>query len=189
MTEPNSSDPEFEDPQEQDLNPEDVEEIDAALADVDAQFSEESPEADAEVEEEDPTARELAERVEDLQRLSAEYTNYRRRTERERQAAVDAAKAGVVAELLPIVDDLVLAKQHGDLEEGPLKAFADKFRNTLTSLGVEAFGEEGEPFDPEFHEAVQDMSSGEEKVLGTVLRQGFRIGERIIRPAMVVIGD
>ena len=136
-----------------------------------------------------PQTDELAELTEDLQRLSAEYTNYRRRTERERQAAVDEARIRVIAELVPMSDDLVLAKQHGDLEEGPLKAFADKFHATLSTLGVAAFGEPGEPFDPEIHEAVQDLSEGEDKVLGTILRQGFRVRDRIVRPAMVVIAD
>lgn len=125
----------------------------------------------------------------DLQRVTAEYANYRRRSTRERQAAVDGARASVVSSLLPIVDDLALAKQHGDLEEGPLKAFAEKFHSTLESLGVTAFGEPGEGFDPEIHEAVQDSSSGDEKVLGTVLRQGYRLGDKTIRNAMVMVAD
>lgn len=173
---------------------------------VDAEVLPEDPEADAEViqgleealaaseapEAESQTAAsdaELAERTEDLKRVTAEYANYRRRSERERTAAVAAAKASVVAEFLTIADDLRLAHQHGDLEEGPLRTFADKFHATLTGLGVAPFGEEGEPFDPEIHEAVQDTSTDDEKVLGAVLRQGYRLGERVIRTAMVVIAD
>ena len=163
------------------IDPELQAEIDAAFADVD-------PDADG-----DGTVSEvenqLAERTEDLQRITAEYANYRRRTERERQSIVDSAKAGVVTELLPILDDLDLAAQHGDLGEGPLKSMADKLQNTLRNLKVEAFGEAGDAFDPEVHEAVQDLSEGETKVLGTVLRKGYTLGERTIRTAMVIISD
>ncbi|WKD58633.1 nucleotide exchange factor GrpE [Corynebacterium caspium] len=132
---------------------------------------------------------ELAERTEDLLRLTAEYANYRRRTERERKAAVEEGKAAQIKELLPILDDLDLAAQHGDLAAGPLKAFGDKFRATVESLGAVGFGEIGDNFDPELHEAVQDLSTGEEKVLATVLRKGYRLGDRVIRHAMVLIGD
>ena len=130
----------------------------------------------------------LAERTEDLQRLNAEYTNYRRRTERDRQAVIETAKAKVIADLLPVLDDLELAREHGDLE-GPLKAFADKLHGTLEKHDLAAFGEEGDAFDPEVHEAVQDLSSGDEQVLGTVLRKGYRVGDRLVRNAMVIIAD
>ncbi len=130
----------------------------------------------------------LAERTEDLQRLTAEYTNYRRRTDRERTAAIEGAKAAVVAELLPILDDLELAAQHGDLE-GPFKAYAEKLQSTVAGLGVTGFGEPGEEFNHDIHEAVQDISTGDDKAIGTVLRRGYRIGDRVIRTAMVVIDD
>ncbi|HJC29397.1 MAG TPA: nucleotide exchange factor GrpE [Candidatus Dietzia intestinipullorum] len=129
----------------------------------------------------------LDERTSDLQRLSAEFANYRRRVERDRQATIDAAKASVLAELLPITDDLERAREHGDLEEGPLKVFADKVRSLLAAQGVEAFGEEGDAFDPSMHEAVQDESEGSDPVLGAVLRKGYRYGERTLRTAMVVV--
>lgn len=131
----------------------------------------------------------LAERTEDLQRVTAEYANYRRRTERERQGIIDTARASVVTQLLPLLDDLDLAEQHGDLNEGPLKSLSDKLINILGGLKVESFGEIGEAFDPEIHEAVQDLSQGDVKVLGTVLRKGYRLGDRVIRTAMVLIGD
>lgn len=130
----------------------------------------------------------LAERTEDLQRLNAEYTNYRRRTERDRQAVIETAKAKVIADFLPVLDDLELADEHGDLE-GPLKAFADKLHSTLEKHELAAFGEEGDAFDPEVHEAVQDLSSGDEQVLGTVLRKGYRVGDRLVRNALVIIAD
>lgn len=156
-------------------------EIDEALADID-------PDADGDgavssVEEQ------LAERTEDLQRVSAEYANYRRRTDRERAGIIDTAKANVVSQLLPILDDLDLAEQHGDLTEGPLKVFADKMKNTLTGMKLEPFGSAGDEFDPEIHEAVQDLSEGDTKVLGTVLRKGYRFNDKLIRNAMVIIAD
>lgn len=162
--------------------------VDEALADVESELDEAEAAEDAESPE--PTVEaQLAERTEDLQRLSAEYANYRRRTERDRENIVLSAKASVLTSLLPVLDDLDLAKQHGDLEEGPMKALADKLRDTLTGQKLEAFGAEGEAFDPEIHEAVQDLSSGEDKVIGTVLRKGYRTGERLLRTAMVIIAD
>ena len=119
--------------------------------------------------------------------MSAEFANYRRRVERDRQAMIDTAKGSVLSELLPIVDDLDRAREHGDLDEGPLKVFSDKVHALLASQGVEAFGEEGDEFDPAIHEAVQDESEGSEPVLGTVLRKGYRHGERVLRTAMVVV--
>ncbi|WP_312979442.1 nucleotide exchange factor GrpE [Corynebacterium sp.] len=130
----------------------------------------------------------LAERTADLQRVSAEFANYRRRTERDRVGIGEAAKADVAASLLPIRDDLDLAEQHGDLN-GPLKAVADKLDSVLNGLKVETFGAEGDEFDPSKHEAVQDTSSGDDKVVGTVLRRGYRLGDRVLRTAMVVIAD
>lgn len=131
----------------------------------------------------------LAERTEDLQRLNAEYTNYRRRTERDRQAVIETTKAKVLADFLPILDDLELARQHGDLNEGPLKAIADKLTGVLNNNQLTPFGAEGDAFDPEVHEAVQDLSTGDEQVIGTVLRRGYTVGERVVRTAMVIIAD
>ena len=167
-----------------------------AAAEGDVQVS---PEMEAEIEESlegvDADAEaadieaQLAERTEDLQRLNAEYTNYRRRTERDRQAVIENTKSQVIAAFLPILDDLDLARQHGDLNEGPLKAIADKLSSTLESQKLEGFGEEGDAFDPEIHEAVQDLSSGGEQVVGTVLRRGYRVGDKLVRNAMVIIAD
>ena len=120
--------------------------------------------------------------------MTAEYTNYRRRVERDRVATIDGAKADVAAQLLPILDDLDLAESHGDLT-GPLKATADKLQAVMRSMKVEAFGAEGDEFNPDHHEAVQDMSSGDDKVVGTVLRKGYRLGDRVLRNAMIVIED
>ena len=131
----------------------------------------------------------LAERTESLQRVSAEYANYRRRTERERGELANTAKAKFATQLLPLLDDLDLAEQHGDLEQGPLKAFADKFRTIVAGQGIKEFGAEGDAFNPEIHEAVQDLSQGDTKAVGTVLRKGYMIGDRLVRNAMVIIAD
>lgn len=159
----------------------------AGAQDADAAATSEPADADADA---NPLEAELAERTEDLQRITAEYANFRRRVDRDRQSDREYAKIKVVQELLPLADDLDRAEQHGDLADGtPLKVFADKFRTTLTSLSVESFGEAGEEFDPVVHEAVQDLSSGDEKSVDAVLRKGYRLGERVVRTAMVVIGD
>lgn len=131
----------------------------------------------------------LAERTDDLKRVSAEYANYRRRTERERESVINNTKASVMVQLIPILDDLDLARQHGDLQEGPLKTFGDKLATILQGQKLESFGTEGEAFDPEIHEAVQDLSSGGPQVVGTVLRKGYRVGDRVVRTAMVIIAD
>lgn len=150
-----------------------------------------SSEADASESELDELAqvrKELDERTDDLKRVTAEYANYRRRVERDRVAVIEGAKADVADKLLPILDDMDLAEKHGDLE-GPLKAANDKLLATLAAIKVESFGAEGDAFNPDFHEAVQDTSSGDEKVLGAVLRKGYRLGDRVLRTAMVIIGD
>lgn len=147
-------------------------------------------EADSEpVSEVDALKAELAERTEDLQRINAEYANFRRRTAGERTAIVDATKVKVLEKFLPVLDDLQLARQHGDLEEGPLKAIADKIDSIVSGQDLVAFGEEGDAFDPEIHEAVQDLSDGGEQVLGTVLRRGYRVGDKLVRTAMVIIAS
>ena len=146
--------------------------------------------ADAEAESTEPSLEEqLAERTNDLQRLGAEYANYRRRTQAEREQVIENAKAQVVMRFLPIVDDFGLAEQHGDLAEGPMKAFHDKFMNVLDGLKLQAFGDPGDEFDAEIYEAVQDMSTGDTKTVGTVLRKGYKLNGRLLRTAMVIIAD
>lgn len=146
--------------------------------------------ADAEAESTEPSLEEqLTERTNDLQRLGAEYANYRRRTQAEREQVIENAKAQVVMRFLPIVDDFGLAEQHGDLAEGPMKAFHDKFMNVLDGLKLQAFGDPGDEFDAETYEAVQDMSTGDTKTVGTVLRKGYKLNGRLLRTAMVIIAD
>ncbi|WP_163713067.1 nucleotide exchange factor GrpE [Mycobacterium timonense] len=131
----------------------------------------------------------LAELTADLQRVQADFANYRKRALRDQQAAENRAKAAVVNQLLGVLDDLDRARKHGDLESGPLKAVADKLEGALTGLGLTAFGEEGEDFDPVLHEAVQHEGDGSRPVIGTVMRQGYKLGDQILRHAMVGVVD
>ena len=125
----------------------------------------------------------------DLKRVQAEYANYRRRTEEQRQVEIDRAKGSVAKGLLPVLDDLDRAREHGDLESGPLKGVADKLIATLDAEGLTKFGAPGDPFDPELHEAVQNDGSGTEPVIGAVYRGGYRLGDKVIRTAMVTVTD
>ncbi len=131
----------------------------------------------------------VAELTADLQRVQADFANYRKRALRDQQAAAERAKAAVVTELLGILDDLDRARSHGDLESGPLKALADKLTDALTGLGLAAFGAEGEDFDPLLHEAVQHEGDGTHPIIGSVLRQGYKLGEQVLRHAMVGVVD
>lgn len=132
----------------------------------------------------------LEERTRDLQRVSAEYANYRKRAERDRLAAGELAVGRTLAELLPVLDDLDRARAHGDLT-GALKAVADKLEAVFAKLGLVAFGETGDPFDPVVHEAVlHDVSDDvTEPTCTTVMRKGYKHGERLLRPAMVGVTD
>jgi molecular chaperone GrpE len=135
-------------------------------------------------------AQQLAERTDDLQRVSAEYANYRRRVDRDRTLVVDQAAERFAAQLFPIVDDIERARDHGDLD-GAFKVVADRVLGLLDSLGVESFGKAGDPFDPSLHEAVIHDTSSEVSVptATTVLRPGFRRGDRVLRTAMVAVTD
>ena len=101
----------------------------------------------------------MAERTADLQRITAEYANYRRRVDRDREAVLVTARTQFVGELLTVLDDLDRADAHGDLT-GPFKAVADKITSVVQKLGLESFGLVGEPFDPSVHEAVQHDTAG-----------------------------
>ncbi|WP_425394563.1 nucleotide exchange factor GrpE [Aldersonia kunmingensis] len=131
----------------------------------------------------------ITELTDQLQRLQAEFANYKRRQDRDRPAVIESAKATVLGALLPVLDDLDRARAHGDLESGPLKSVADKLAGVFDGLGVETFGVEGEPFDPAVHEAVQHEGDGSNPVLGVVMRQGYRFGEKVLRTAMVGVVD
>jgi molecular chaperone GrpE len=132
----------------------------------------------------------LDERTGDLQRLTAEYANYRKRVERDREAVLVSAKATLVGELLSVLDDVERAGSHGDLT-GAFKSVADKLVTTLQRSGLAPFGQDGEPFDPSVHEAVQHDTSPDVPgpTVTAVLRRGYRLGDRVIRAALVAVTD
>jgi molecular chaperone GrpE len=132
----------------------------------------------------------LDERTGDLQRVSAEYANYRRRVDRDRESTVAAAKAQVASELLTVLDDVERAKAHGDLT-GPFKVVADRLTESLNRIGLTSFAEVGDAFDPSVHEAVASASSADVDgpTVTTVMRRGYRFGEKVLRPAMVEVTD
>jgi molecular chaperone GrpE len=127
----------------------------------------------------------------DLKRLQAEYANYRRRTEEQREVEIARAKGSVAAGLLPVLDDLDRAEKHGDLTEGsPISAIADKLRAVVTRLGVETYGVAGERFDPQQHEAIfhaPNPGGVEDGTILDVVEVGYRLGTIELRPAKVVV--
>jgi molecular chaperone GrpE len=132
----------------------------------------------------------LAERTLDLQRLQAEYVNYKRRVDRDRELVREAATANVLSALLPVLDDIDRARDHGELEGG-FKAVADAFGRTIAGLGLERFGEVGDSFDPRVHEALmhQHADDIDGPTCTAILQPGYRIGERVIRPARVAVAE
>lgn len=130
-----------------------------------------------------------AELLADLQRVQADFANYRKRALRDHQLIADRAKAGVIAQLLGVLDDLDRARSHGDLESGPLKSVADKLVTALEGLGLSGFGTEGDEFDPALHEAVQHEGEGTHPIVGAVMRRGYKVGDQVVRHAMVGVVD
>ncbi len=147
------------------------------------------PEASAEPDALSAAEAVAAERLEDLQRLQAEYVNYRRRVDRDRAVSAELAVAGVLEALLPVLDDIELARQHGELEGGPFASIAEKLEATLGRFGWTRYGAAGEVFDPQVHEALMHAESAEvtEPTVTQVLQPGHRIGERIVRAARVAV--
>jgi molecular chaperone GrpE len=140
---------------------------------------------------EDEAARlksQLAERTADLQRLQAEYVNYKRRVDRDRDLVRETATARVLADLLPVLDDIDRARDHGELEGG-FKAVAESLERVVESFGLERFGKPGEEFDPRIHEALMhDYADDVDTTIAqTILQVGYRVGERVIRPARVAV--
>jgi len=135
-------------------------------------------------------AEQLTERTADLQRVTAEYANYRKRVERDRQAVREQAVANVLSGLLPVLDDIGRAREHGELVGG-FKSVAESLEAAVTKLGLDSFGESGEPFDPKVHEALMHSYSADvtEPTCVQVLQPGYRVGERILRPARVAVAE
>jgi len=140
--------------------------------------------------EEDPVERQLAERTADLQRLQAEYVNYKRRVDRDRDLVRQNATYGVLSSLLPVLDDIDRAREHGEVEGG-FKAVADSLERVVSGLGLTKFGAPGEPFDPNVHEALAHGHSPDvsETVVEHLAQAGYRIGDRVVRAAKVTVLD
>ena len=126
----------------------------------------------------------------DLQRLQAEYANYRKRVERDRAVAHESAVGAVLTELLALLDDVDRAEQHGELSGG-FKAVADQLNSITSRIGLEKYGTEGEAFDPQIHEALMHEESAEVSVptASKILQPGYKYKERILRPARVSVTD
>ncbi|MGL4178519.1 MAG: nucleotide exchange factor GrpE [Dermatophilaceae bacterium] len=140
-----------------------------------------------------------AERLADLQRLQAEYVNYKRRVDRDRAVVQERAVRDVIESVLPVLDDIHLAREHGDLDGGPFAAIADKLEATFAKYGLERFGTKGEEFDPARHEALMHApwpdddadlpQGGSATTVVTVLQPGYRAGDHVLRPARVAVAD
>lgn len=133
----------------------------------------------------------LAERTADLQRLQAEYVNYKRRVDRDRDLARAKGIEAVVSDLLPVLDSIAAAEQHDELTGG-FKMVADELAKVATKYGLTTFGDVGEPFDPTLHEALMHMPyDGEHDVtvVSAVMQRGAKLNDRVIRPARVGVAD
>ena len=136
------------------------------------------------------TLAQLAERTADVQRIQAEYANYRKRVERDRIAVREQALANVLAELIPILDDIGRARAHGELSGG-FKSVAESLESAVAKLGLVSYGEKGDPFDPTVHEALMHSYSGDvtEATCVEILQPGYKIGDRILRPTRVAVAE
>ncbi len=134
------------------------------------------------------------ERLEDVRRVQAEYVNYKRRVDRDRETQRDAQTARIVESLLPVLDDFHLSREHGDLAGTPFEKIADKLEATLGRHGLQRFGEAGEAFDPAQHEALMNVDAEvPDGAVGPtvvqVMQPGYRVGDRVVRPARVAVAD
>jgi molecular chaperone GrpE len=138
----------------------------------------------------DQVRKALEERTADLQRLQAEFQNYRRRVERDRIAVKEIAVATLLTELMPTLDNINRAREHGELVGG-FKSVAESLETAAAKMGLQQFGKEGEPFDPTIHEALMHSYAPDvtETTCVAILQPGYRIGERTIRPARVAVAE
>lgn len=154
-----------------------------------------APQASADSADAHPDTALAAERLADLQRLQAEYVNYKRRVDRDREQLRTNALAGFVESLLPVLDEIHYAKQHGDLDEGsPFAKIAAKLDGILGKYGLASFGEVGDAFDPMHHEALMHIEAevpdgSEGTTVVQVMQPGYKVGERVVRPARVAVAD
>ncbi|GAA1643563.1 nucleotide exchange factor GrpE [Microbacterium flavum] len=176
------SDATASDPESQGDNPTDGDEL--TVDDIiDAPQTDDAAAADA-----SPEDRDL---LLDLKRVQAEYANYRRRTEEQREVEISRAKGSVAKGLLPVLDDLDRAEKHGDLAEGSaIAVIAEKLRGVVARLGVETYGVAGDVFDPKQHEAIfyaPNPGGVEDGTILDVVEVGYRLGDIELRPAKVVV--
>lgn len=132
----------------------------------------------------------VGERTADLQRLQAEYVNYKKRVDRDRQVSRQSGVEQVVTELLPVLDSIAMADQHGELSGG-FKMVADELAKIAAKHGLHAFGAVGDPFDPHLHEALMQvpLPGATEHCVSQVMQQGFTMHDRVLRPARVAVSD
>ncbi len=130
----------------------------------------------------------ISELTEDLQRVQAEYANYRKRVDRDREVNRQLAIGAVFSELLPVLDDIELAREHDELN-GAFKTVGEKLEATLNKLGLVKFGAAQDPFDPNMHEALasEEVEGVSEPTVIAIFQQGYRQGDRILRPARVSV--
>ncbi|GAB3569294.1 nucleotide exchange factor GrpE [Spelaeicoccus albus] len=139
---------------------------------------------------EDENAKLAADRLDDLQRLQAEFVNYKKRVDRDRPLAQEAGVTSVANVLMPVLDEVELARQHGDLT-GPFEAHATKLYAALEKVGITQFGAKGEEFDPTVHEALMQHTDAEVETdtVDQVLQPGYKVGERVLRAARVSVAQ
>ena len=165
-----------------------------------SQLAHATPDAAPSGDEAHPDTALAAERLEEMRRMQAEFVNFRNRTQREREADKDRAVSSVIEALLPVMDDIHSAREHGDLGEGtPFRVIADKLEGTLERFGVRRVGEVGDVFDPTVHEALMhlpadspgvDLPEGAtEMTIVQVIQPGFVVGDRVVRAARVAVAD
>jgi molecular chaperone GrpE len=151
-----------------------------------------SGESDAPEEDElTATQRALAERTADLQRIQAEYLNYKRRVDRDRDLVRENATFAALAPIVDVLDTIDRAREHGDLDEG-FQAVADQLERVVTKAGLVKYGEVGDPFDPRLHEALSHIGEDPDVEVTTckiVAKAGYRIGDRVVRVAQVLVVD
>jgi molecular chaperone GrpE len=162
------------------------------VADVAAEAAGDQPADDQAASDELTLARmELAERTADLQRLQAEFLNYKRRVDRDRELIVQNARYQVLVPIIEVLDNIDRAREHGALDTG-FRTVADQLERVVTGLGLTKFGAVGEPFDPNLHEALSHIGEDPEVEVTTckvVAKAGYRIGDRVVRAAQVLVVD
>ena len=160
--------------------------VETSLTDADLSFLEDASSASSSTASDEVLA---AERLADLQRVTAEYANYRKRTEANREVERERTVGEVVKVLLPVLDDLDRAEKHGDLGDGPFASIAQKLRGGTERLGLKPFGAAGDAFDPQLHEAIFQQPSADVEVetVADVVETGYYLGSTLLRAAKVVV--